>query len=191
MEKRLKDFIDTNRDQFDDQQVPWGLWSNIAEALDKDLQDQASAEGSDPTPIRSLKRTVPRGFLKIAASMIFLALAGTGIYFYGKQQGYEDYARINPELAATQGSYQVLVNQKKDSVASFFSTRNPDVEAEFLETLIQMEKNYETLKAELPGSPNKERILEAMILNLQAQSAVLNQQMIILNKLTSPRNETL
>lgn len=190
MEKRLKDFINDNKEQFDDQQIPWGLWSNISEALDKNSQHQDGEERAETVPVRTLKKAIPRRLLKIAASIALLIIAGTSIYFYGKKQGYEDYARINPELAATQGSYQVMVNQKKDSVA-FFSSRNPDLEAEFVETLTQMEKNYEALKAELPSSPNQERILEAMILNLQAQTAVLNQQMIILHKLTSHRNETI
>lgn len=191
MGKRLKDFINSNREKFDDQEVPWGMWSTISEALDQDAKVQSEKENTDiDQHVRQLKKSNFHYFLKIAASIILMVIAGASIYFYGKQQGYEDYARINPELAATQYSFQELVSQKKDSVA-FFSSHNPDLESEFVQTLAQMEQNYELLKEELPTSPNKERILEAMIINLQAQSAVLNQQMIILNKLKSQKNETL
>lgn len=174
MEKDLEKFIAAQRAEFDDQPVPESLWEGVLAGL------EARESGSGGW----------KGWLKIAAGLLLAGSIGLSIYFYGRQQGFEDYARINPELAASRAGYQQLVAQRKDSVLIFVH-RNPGLGSEFADALSYMESNYETLKRELGHSPNQERTLAAMILNLQAQAEVLNQQLIILSKLTNEQNEKL
>lgn len=109
---------------------------------------------------------------------------------YQEDAGYQDYERINPELAESRAIYDDLVQQRKDSIR-VFASQDLRLEAEFVDALSFMELNYEQLKAELQHSPNQERTLRAMILNLQAQAEVLNQQLYILSKLNETKNETL
>lgn len=211
MEKDLEKFIAARRAEFDDQPVPESIWEGVFAGLE--ARESQSAEGrsvpaqgefataqgktatvqgkSVPVHERSAgPRPLWKGWLRIAAGVILTGSIGVSIYFYGRQQGYEDYARINPELAASRAGYQQLVTQRKDSVLVFVH-RNPGLGSEFADALSYMESNYETLKRELAFSPNQERTLAAMIMNLQAQAEVLNQQLIILSKLTNEQNEKL
>lgn len=66
--------------------------------------------------------------------------------------------------------------QKKDSIA-FIAATDPALYGEFSTVLSQMEDSYQSLKQELPRSPNQEMTLEAMIHNLKTQIEVLGQQL--------------
>lgn len=190
MKKDLEQFVAEHRAEFDDVSVPASLWENVHARLEegaiiKPLNPQTTGN-------KELTRKTHSwlAWMKLAA-MVFVAFTlGTIIYFYGKSQGYEDYERINPELAASKAVYDELVQQRKDSVR-VFASQNLNLEAEFVDALTYMEANYEQLKTELQNSPNQELTLRAMILNLQAQAEVLNQQLYILSKLKSNENETL
>lgn len=195
-DKGLAHFITAHRAEFDDQELPDKLWQGVLTGLEKQSNDSHSAtanvDAANPeTQNASTRNRLPRQqWFKIAATLFIASLFGITIYFYGKQQGYADYARINPELAASRADYQQLVQQRKDSVMAF--VRNDlGLETEFEDALTYMEANYETLKKELASSPNQERTLQAMILNLQAQAEVLNQQLLILSKLNYTQNEKL
>lgn len=178
MKKDLDKFIAANRAEFDDQPLPDALWDKVVAGL----------EAHEP---RQQRKGLPRNqWFRIAATLLLSGALGILIYFYGKQQGYEDYVRINPDLAASRAGYQQLVEQRKDSVM-VFASQNPGLETEFEDALTYMESNYEALRKELESSPNQERTLRAMILNLQAQAEVLNQQLIILSKLNNQQNEKL
>src|SRR5690554_2210879 len=198
MEKDLKNFIATHREEFDDQQIPGSLWNGVLDELEKQETEKQEVEkqGTEKQEAEKQKAFPAKNGLgrsqwfKIAATLLVAGIFGVTIYFYGKQQGYEDYARINPELAAARADYQQLVKLRKDSVM-VFANQNLGLESEFEEALAYMESNYLALKKELESSPNQERTLVAMIMNLQAQAEVLNQQLIILSKLNNPPNEKL
>lgn len=170
MNRDLKKFVTEHRAAFDDAQPPKDLWQRIARELEE------SKKPTGPVVVRKMLMQM----LKVAAVTFLIGTAGILVYFYGKKNAYDDYRRINPDLAAEQLTYSQLVMQKKDSVA-IFATHNPMLYGEFSKALNQMEANYEMLKQEFANSPNKELTLEAMIRNLQAQMEVLSQQMEILN----------
>lgn len=165
MEKNLKSFIRDNRPAFDTANPPEGLWDRI----------EASLERQQPEATTKTRRLPIARMAQIAAAVLVLAIAGAMVFTYGRQQGYQDYHRINPQLAAEQRTYADLVTQKKDSIA-FIATTNPALYGEFSTVLEQMEENYQSLKQELPNSPNQEMTLEAMIHNLKIQIEVLGQQ---------------
>src|SRR5690606_24974436 len=161
---------------------PANLWSRITKKLD---------EHEQPATQPTVRKMVAR-VLKIAAVVFLIGFAGIVVYFYGKKTAYDDYYRINPQLATEQQAYSQLILQKKDSVA-VIATGNPLLYNEFSTALSHIEHNYETLKQEFENSPNKERILEAMIRNLQAQMNILSQQMEVLRDIeitkSHPQNE--
>ncbi len=164
MEKNLKSYIRDNRSAFDTANPPDALWDRIATSLD---EQEASAP-----KVRTL------GFARVArvaAALLLLGIAGTLVFTYGRKQGYEDYNRINPQLAAEQRTYADMVMQKRDSIA-YIAATNPTLYGEFSAVLEQMDANYQSLKQELPTSPNQEMTLEAMIQNLKIQIEVLGQQ---------------
>ncbi|MFC7522452.1 hypothetical protein ACFQRK_00740 [Parapedobacter sp. GCM10030251] len=178
MNRDLKKFVTENRAAFDHAHPPKDLWERISNDLEKHEKPIAQ------TAVRKMFIRV----LKVAAVTFLIGTAGILVYFYGKKNAYEDYSRINPDLAAVQQTYSQLVVQKKDSVA-IFAANNPSLYGEFSKALDQMEANYEMLKQEFATSPNKELTLEAMIRNLQAQIEVLSQQMEILNYINTNKNQ--
>lgn len=170
MKQQLKNFIQQNRTGFDDANPPEGIWENIAAALNTQQPGHSPVVRKSWTPY----------IVRIAAAILLLTAGGIAIYNYGRQQAYDDYSRINPELAAEQQTYARLVIQKRDSIAHFAAS-NPALYGEFSDVLSQMESSYNALKQELDNSPNKELTLEAMIRNLQVQIEVLSQQMRIMD----------
>ncbi len=179
MKRDLKKFVTENRTAFDHAHPPKDLWKQIAKELD---------DRERPTGRATVRKMLVQVF-KVAAVTFLIGVAGILVYFYGKKNAFDDYRRINPDLAAEQQTYSQLVMQKKDSVA-IFATHNPTLYGEFSKSLDQMEANYEMLKQEFANSPNKELTLEAMIRNLQAQMEVLSQQMDILNYINKNENQT-
>jgi hypothetical protein len=197
MKKDIEQFIAENRAAFDDEPVPSSLWEKVNDRLDNGGVIRPINKNLRPAEKDNSKNNWnnnsrnPRGqWIKIAATLLLAVTLGTTIYYYGKEQGYQDYERINPELAESRAIYDDLVQQRKDSIR-VFASQDLRLEAEFVDALSFMELNYEQLKAELQHSPNQERTLRAMILNLQAQAEVLNQQLYILSKLNETKNETL
>ena len=52
-----------------------------------------------------------------------------------------------------------------------------------------MEASYKKLKHDLATSPNQERVLRAMIRNLQIQAEVLNQQLEVIEQFKNSKSE--
>src|SRR5690554_848353 len=107
MDKNLKTFIRDNRAAFDAANPPDGLWERI----------EASLDGQQPEKKNNVGRISIARITQLAAAVLVLAVAGALVFTYGRKQGYEDYHRINPQLAVEQQTYADLVTQKKDSIA--------------------------------------------------------------------------
>ncbi len=52
-----------------------------------------------------------------------------------------------------------------------------------------LDSSYARLKRELVNTPNKERIIEAMIINLQMRMDILNQQLKTLEKIKQLKSQ--
>jgi hypothetical protein len=52
-----------------------------------------------------------------------------------------------------------------------------------------MQANYKKLSTDLATSPNQERVLRAMIRNLQVQSEVLNQQLSVIEQFNQSKKQ--
>jgi hypothetical protein len=52
-----------------------------------------------------------------------------------------------------------------------------------------MDSTYNRLNKDLATSPNRERVLRAMIRNLQIQSEILNQQLEVIEQINQTKKE--
>jgi hypothetical protein len=52
-----------------------------------------------------------------------------------------------------------------------------------------MDSTYNKLNKDLSTSPNQERVLRAMIRNLQIQSEILNQQLEVIEQINQTKKE--
>jgi len=180
MSKRLEDFMKTNQEEFDDLEPSADLWSRIEMHLPPQYTDLKKQE----------KKTFSLGFvLRVAAAVIVVMGIGFGLYLHNQDDKKPiDLASINPVYAQQQIQYTSLIESKRSELKSISKT-DPDLYKEFSGEIAKMDSTYKELKDDLAGSPNQERVLRAMIKNLQIQTQVLNQQLNVIEQLNKQKKE--
>ena len=190
MSKRLEDFIKNNRNEFDDLEPREGLWENIEQGLF--IHHEQEEKVQELRKQREAK-TFSLGFVLRVAAIVMLVM-GISFVFYIKNQAANtvDYAKINPEYAKERVQYASLVQSKQSELKRLTKT-NPELYHEFSAEIAKMDSTYKKLNSDLATSPNQERVLRAMIRNLQIQTEVLNQQLNVIeqfNEFNQQKNET-
>ena len=181
MSKRLEDFISNNREEFDDLEPRADIWNNIAKELD-------AWEEVQPLKKREAKTFSLAFVLKVAASVIVVMGLGFGLYLKSQKTAGVDLADINPTYAKQQVHYASVIEgqcTRLKLVAKF----DPQLYKEFNAELIKMDANYKKLNIDLATSPNQERVLRAMIRNLQIQTEVLNQQLSVIEQFNQSKKD--
>lgn len=183
MSKRFEDFMHDNNEEFNEIEPSADLWGKIEAQL-------SFLEQEDQQPKKREAKTFSLGFvLKVAASVIIIMGIGFGIYIQS-QKGTKgvDLAAINPEYAQQQVHYASLVETKLTELKSA-SKNDPQLYKEFSAEIAKMDSTYKKLNNDLATSPNQERVLRAMIRNLQIQTEVLNQQLNVIEQFNQMKKE--
>jgi hypothetical protein len=182
----LERFVRDNREAFDAHEPPDALWARLEEKL-------GPAPTNAESPFREIHRNPAvaeqqparpnwfRANWQVAASVAVLLLAGTFLYVnhrYGVSQQPE-LAVASPAYAKEVVHYTQLIDEKRAELKQLSET-NPALYEEFSTDLTRLERNYQTLKAELPQNPNQETLIQAMIQNLQLQINLLNEQLRVI-----------
>jgi hypothetical protein len=180
MSKRLEDFIKANREEFDDLEPSAGLWSRI--------EQQMPATVVDINPKKKEAKTFSLGFvLRVAAIVVVVMGVGFSIYLKTSKPAGVNLAAINPEYAKQQVQYTSLIETKRTELKELTKS-DPQLYEEFSGEIVKMEASYKKLKKDLATSPNQERVLRAMIRNLQIQTEVLNQQLQVIEQFNDIKN---
>ena len=182
MSKRLEDFIKNNRKEFDELEPHTEVWGNIANKLQEQERKVKKA------PKREAK-TFSLGFVLRMAAMVIMVMS-ISFMFYIKNQKTNtvDYASISPELARQNVHYTSMVENKRTELKTL-TKANPGLYHEFSAELSKMDTTYKELNKQLVTSPNQERVLRAMIRNLQIQTEVLNQQLNVTQQFNEFKNQ--
>ncbi|MFS2189229.1 hypothetical protein ACCC92_21305 [Mucilaginibacter sp. Mucisp84] len=183
MSKRFEDFMHDNNEEFNEIEPSADLWGKIEAQLNFLDQEQEQ-------PKKREAKTFSLGFvLKVAASVIIIMGIGFGI-FIQSQKGTKgvDLAAINPEYAQQQVRYASLVETKLTELKSA-SKNDPQLYKEFSAEIAKMDSTYKKLNSDLATSPNQERVLRAMIRNLQIQTEVLTQQLNVIEQFNQMKKE--
>lgn len=183
MSKRFEDFMHDNNEEFNEIEPSADLWGKIEAQLNF-LDEEQEA------PKKREAKTFSLGFvLKVAASVIIIMGIGFGIYIQS-QKGTKgvDLAAINPEYAQQQVHYASLVETKLTELKSA-SKNDPQLYKEFSAEIAKMDSTYKKLNNDLVTSPNQERVLRAMIRNLQIQTEVLTQQLNVIEQFNQMKKE--
>ncbi|QTE36073.1 hypothetical protein J3L18_23480 [Mucilaginibacter gossypii] len=183
MSKRFEDFMHDNNEEFNEIEPSADLWGKIEAQLNFLDQEQEQ-------PKKREAKTFSLGFvLKVAASVIIIMGIGFGIYIQ-TQKGTKgvDLAAINPEYAQQQVRYASLVETKLTELKSA-SKNDPQLYKEFSAEIAKMDSTYKRLNSDLATSPNQERVLRAMIRNLQIQTEVLTQQLNVIEQFNQMKKE--
>ncbi|WP_428328267.1 hypothetical protein [Mucilaginibacter sp.] len=179
MSKRLEDFMKMNREEFDDLEPSADLWSRI----EKQLPVQ---EGE---PKKRETKTFSLGFvLSVAASVIVVMGIGFSLFLHSQKNGKVDFAAINPVYAQQQVQYTSMIETKRTELKSLAQS-DPQLYKEFSAEIAKMDSTYKKLNSDLATSPNQERVLHAMIRNLQIQTEVLNQQLSVVEQFNKEKKD--
>ena len=182
MSEQLENFIKNNKKNFDVLEPSERVWTKIDERLEEECKKEKQ---------HSKMRWIYK-LGKVAAVFIMVLSIGF-IWGYYKKQEATNLANINPEYAAKEVQFSSLIEDKRTELKTL-----KKIDATLYKTFIneqeKLEKEYNQLKKELSTTPNQDRIVKAMIQNLQAQISLLNQQLNITNEvkeIKSNQNETI
>jgi anti-sigma-K factor RskA len=179
MSKRLEDFVKTNREEFDEIEPSADLWSRIEKELPAQYQEPKKRE----------TKTFSLGFvMRVAATVIVVMGIGFAAYLHSTKKEGIDFAAINPVYAQQQIQYTSLIETKRTELKSIAKT-DPALYKEFSLQIAKMDSTYKQLNSDLATSPNQERVLHAMIRNLQIQTEVLNQQLNVIEQFNQMKKE--
>lgn len=178
MSKRLEDFIIENKEEFDEIEPSADLWGRI----EKHLPPVAEQ------PKKRDAKTFSLWFvMRVAATVVLVMGIGFALYLRDEKKQGIDFAAINPVYAKQHVQYTSLIQTQRSALRSIAKS-DPELYKQFSAQIAQMDATYKDLNSELATSPNQERVLRAMIHNLQIQTQVLSQQLNVLEQMKEMKN---
>lgn len=168
MGDQFEKFILDHRNDFDEKPDSGKVWKQIEKKLENKQKRDFSI------------------FWKVAA--VFL-LISTGYllfereFFESEDTGLEQYS----EFQKAEAFYTKLINEKREEINAY----NMDgLKDEFIKDLEQLDQSYLKLKATFKREASDQKLVDAMIKNLQLRIDILNQQLSILKRLNETKNES-
>ena len=173
--EQLEKFIQENRDAFDADVPPGGLWDRIDSQLDRQA------------PVARVRQLHLMPWLRRAAAALILLVSGIGIGYYINDADpatqLVSLTDISPEYAELETYYQSQVNLRMQQLVNYrqIDDVQPDLE--------QLDAVYQELQQELDNAPagSEERIIQAMIDNYQAKLSIL-ERVLERVQYTNPEN---
>lgn len=183
MSRRLKDFINENRQVFDDEQPGDYNWERIAGSV--------PALKSDQSPFKLIYRwAAAAAILVTVAGLIFLLKTRPeSSQIANEGPSSNDIRAIAPEYAASaEPIYQAIAKQQQQ--LRTLSEAQPQLYDQFIQDLATLDSSYRVLKAQAAKSANKEILIKAMMNNLQLQAELLSKQLNVLKEFNNNQNQT-
>ncbi len=181
----LEQFIQDNRDAFDDARPSLKLWA----AIEKDLEGE-EAPAANIHPLRSR-----RPWYQIAASVVILLSVGAfGGAYLTKQSNQPTAQDLIEQVAPEFGEMEVYYNQRiEENYARLTTyTQDPEIDAD----LAQVDQAMQELRQELENAPpgREEQIVQQLIdsyrLKLEILERILEQIEANNNNITTPDNNS-
>ncbi|WP_347159626.1 hypothetical protein [Pontibacter chitinilyticus] len=191
MEDKLKGFVSEHRDAFDTFEPRAELWQEICQELPSPLKEAKVIN------IKFGERASFSAdflFMRIAAAVLLLLTCGLTL-FVMKQKAFTGTStiaaasqnklqKIAPEIVEVEAYYTSQIQEKKSELSVYDKkvlglSGDAGIDSE----LARLDSSYTELKKELYTTPNTDRVVEAMIQNLQIRMEVLNRQLDVLQKI--------
>lgn len=168
----LEQFIKSEREAFDHKEPREKLWARIE-------------SGMDPKQDRWV-------WIWKAAVLVLIPLCGFLLWERGQNDqlaqempGSDIY--VDPEFEETELYYSQLISQKQVTI-DHFEIDDPLIKESFRLDIAALDTLYLDLKTEFIETSNS-AVLEAMVSNLQLRMELLNQQLMILEKIENDKDE--
>ncbi|MFC2126552.1 hypothetical protein ACFLU5_17315 [Bacteroidota bacterium] len=172
---KLEKFITKHRERFDNREPDNMIWKKIEGNLDK----------------HNKHKWLTGGILWKAASVVLLI---TVIWLLADRNGKMsviDQVTLQEsadfDLSEVEKYYTSIIQARQEQIRDYIN-EYPELDQRFLNDLNRLDENYEKLKMDLEIGYN-EKILNAMIVNLQMQIEVLNQQLEIIENFKNMRED--
>ena len=188
MKDKLERFVRDNREDFDVFEPRADLWKDLEKGLGH--KERPLWLGLSSPAWMGMNRS-RRMVWQIAASIALIVGLG-GFWYFNQQYGMTeqpDMMAFNPTYARTVQQYTRLIEDKRGELKTVTES-NPALYQQFASDLDRLEKTYQSLKLELPKTPNQEMMIQAMLQNLKTQIDLLNQQLMIIQRIKQQNNET-
>ncbi|HKZ67760.1 MAG TPA: hypothetical protein VJ111_15445 [Chitinophagaceae bacterium] len=195
MSKKLKNFIDENRREFDNDLPSAAAWQQIEKSIGvkkpvKQFSVRDIYKWSAAAAVFFITATCFY-FLIIRKNNTDTGVAKTGISVANNNHNNgntTDISRMAPEYAAeARKIYQSIEIQQQQLKA--IAEEQPELYSQFSEDLAALDSSYRVLKAQAVQTPNREVIIRAMLQNLQLQAELLGKQLGILNEYKNNKTE--
>jgi hypothetical protein len=186
----LEQFITQNKDELQMFEPPADAWQQVSAELDKD----------NTSKVITLSYRSVWKITSVAAAIVLVGfigfkflgnpdnnntntLANNGDSTLLKNTLAADFnlKELDPELAEAESYYTELIAEKKKELDKY-SLEDVTLKEEFKGDISELDSTYNALRTELYKVPSKDKVSEAMILNLQTRIEILNQQLKILEK---------
>lgn len=172
MSKKLEEFVQGHKKEFDLNSPSDELWGKIASKLDEQKVK------------KPLKLQV---WIGIAASLIIM-ISITFLFTYPNKSQEVSIADVNPTYAKKEIHFASMIEEKKDSL-EVYAKENPALYKKFSADIEKLDAEYDRLKLELQKSPNPRIIVKAMVRNLELQLEVIDQQLLIIYQVEEVKKE--
>ncbi len=192
MSKKLKNFIDGNRREFDDELPSDMSWQKIEQSISankpaKQFSIRDIYKWSAAAAVFFITATCFY-FLVIRKNNNDIPVAKTETPATSNGSNGTDISKIAPEFAAeAKEIYRSIESQQQQLKA--IAKEQPELYSQFAEDLAALDSSYRVLKAKAVQTPNREVIIRAMLQNLQLQAELLAKQLTILNEIKNTKTE--
>lgn len=192
MSKKLKNFIEETRKEFDSDLPSDKAWSKIEQSI-------SAAKKAKQFSIRDMYKWTAAAavFFITATCFYFLVIrksnsddkvAKTETPAISNGSNTTDIGKIAPEFAAeAKEIYRSIENQQQQLKA--IAKEQPELYSQFSEDLAALDSSYRVLKSKAVQTPNREVIIRAMLQNLQLQAELLAKQLQVLNEIKNSKTE--
>lgn len=181
---KLKNFIDENRQEFEEFKAPEELWAGISQRLKEEKHFPILTEEKQSKKNKQVNKTVKMYsfsrpmLIRVAASVLILLVAGITWVSY-KIDALED----NPPLSKTEAYYEQIFHTKLTELKQY---ENDDLfDRNLLVDIQELEEIYNDLKNDLKEDANNEQVVEAMIRNYRVRIELLEK---MLNEIKLKKN---
>lgn len=179
-DRNLEQFIQNNREAFNNCEAPAGLWDKIDQSLGKENKAKPEA---DEIIIKFKKSSISKlKMWAMAASLTVLVGYILAFYMNNKSNSTEQIvADVAPQYGDKMIQYTSLIESKRVEIKQI-ETHDPEMYKEFASEIEKLNQDYQSLQTELSQTPNQEDLVKAMVQNLQVQLDILNRQLKIIEK---------
>jgi hypothetical protein len=164
----LENYVNKHREAFDHESPSESVWKKINQQMDE-------------TP-----KSVFNGW-KVAAVILLLITSGLLVdkYLLEKEQPNPS-SEVLAQFQEAEKFYQQLISRK---ITEIHTMEDQELRREFLAQLERLDQDYKQLKETWHQSPQHAKVTDAMINNLQLRIRILNQQLLIIQRLKQQKDE--